>query len=142
MLEGNSTWDAECSLWNDCGRVWNCLGEILAQQGGGMEEYDWIQRYSLKNKDKDRIISLYVEIFKDHLTDEEKSLLETAGIRLTYVDKAEINEAVSVIVKAKSIYTESLETSEIIENDNYDSPKVSEMKTVSLQELMNILKVK
>jgi len=134
--QGNIAWDQLCEVWNDCTsqRVWNCFAEIMGQEGGGMEDYDWIQRHKLTNKDRDTIISLYLEVFKDHLSSQEKHLLETAGIKLVYIDKAEVNEAIDVVLKNKKIITETK-----------GQPKfedVAKAKTVSLKELMNILKVK
>lgn len=134
--QGNVSWDQLCEIWNDCTsqRVWNCFAEIMSQDGGGYEDMDWIQRNNLTNQDRNTIVSLYVEVFKDHLTSEEKRILETAGIRLTYVDKAAVNNSIQVILKNKNIVTE-----------NIGQPKhedIQAIKTVSLKELMKILKVK
>jgi hypothetical protein len=134
--QGNVSWDQLCEVWNDCSsqRVWNCFAEIMTQAGGGHEDMDWLHRNSLSNDDRNTIISLYVEVFKDHLTTQERRLLETAGIKLVYIDKAEVNEAIQVVLKNKNIVTETI-----------GKPKheeVAQIKTVSLKELMNILKVK
>lgn len=134
--QGNVSWDQLCEIWNDCTsqRVWNCFAEIMSQDGGGYEDMDWIQRNNLTNQDRNTIVSLYVEVFKDHLTAEEQHLLETAGIRLTYVDRAAVNDSIQVILKNKNIVTE-----------NIGQPKhedIQAIKTVSLKELMKILKVK
>jgi hypothetical protein len=140
--QGNVTWDALCETWDDCTsqRVWNCFAEII-QQGGGMEEYDWIQRYSLNNKDRNVIVSLYVEVFKDHLTSEEKSLLEAAGIKLTYIDKAEVNEAIQVVLKSKKVITET-KAVEFSDEPLSTKEQIAEAKTIGLKELMKILKIK
>ena len=140
--QGNVTWDALCEVWNDCSsqRVWNCFAEIM-QQGGGMEEYDWIQRQSLNNKERNVIVSLYVEVFKDHLTSEERSLLEAAGIKLTYVDKAEVNEAIEVVLKSKKIITEN-KFIDAPETPAATQDQIAQAKTIGLKELMKILKIK
>jgi hypothetical protein len=111
------------------------------QQGGGMEEYDWIQRQSLNNKERNVIVSLYVEVFKDHLTSEERSLLEAAGIKLTYVDKAEVNEAIEVVLKSKKIITEN-KFIDAPETPAATQDQIAQAKTIGLKELMKILKIK
>lgn len=133
--QGNVSWDQLCEIWNDCTsqRVWNCFAEIMVQ-GGGHEDMDWIQRNNLTNKDRNTIVSLYVEVFKDHLTAEEQRILETAGVRLTYIDKTVVNDSIQVILKNKNIVTENI---------NQPKPEdIQAIKTVSLKELMKILKVK
>lgn len=131
--QGNVTWNGLCETWNNCAsqRVWNCFEEIVTYQGGGVEEMDWIQRHSLTNDDRNTIISLYVEVFKDHLTSQERNLLETGGIKLVYVDKAEVNNAIDAVLRSKSIVTETIET-----------VNLKDVNRVSLSELMRMLKIK
>jgi hypothetical protein len=131
--QGNVTWNGLCETWNNCTsqRVWNCFEEIVTYQGGGVEEMDWIQRHSLTNDDKNTIISLYVEVFKDHLTSQERQLLETGGIKLIYVDKAEVNNAIDAVLRSKSIITETIET-----------VNLKDVNRVSLSQLMRMLKIK
>jgi hypothetical protein len=138
---GDITWDSLCDTWDDCTsqRVWNCFAEIM--QGGGHEDYDWIQRNNLNNKERNTILSLYVEVFKDHLSEQEKALLETAGIKLTYIDKAEVNEAVQVVLKSKKIITETKKP-QAINNIQPTHDNIAQAKTIGLKELMKILKIK
>ena len=90
-------WDTNSEIWNTTNYIWG-IWEVLMASGGPSELSD-LQREqfkALKQSDKNRLITLYVEVFKDYLGPEARILAERAGIRLTSVSKKEISENISV----------------------------------------------
>lgn len=93
----NIQWDNNPEIWNLSEYIWGIWGEIMTS--GGPAELSELQRNqfkALKQSDKNRLITLYVEVFKDYLGPEARFLAERAGIRLTSISKQEIRDNISV----------------------------------------------
>jgi hypothetical protein len=97
-------WDTNLEIWDTTDYIWG-IWEVLMASGGPSELTD-LQRAqfkALKQSDKNRLITLYVEVFKDYLGPEARILAERAGIRLTSVSKKEIRENISVSAIERSL---------------------------------------
>jgi len=92
-------WNEANFLWNDNQYIWGLLEEILNYGGLGFDEWDKkrLKKLSqLNEQTKHKIVSLYVEIFRDHLDTNVRELTERAGIKFTHFNKKEINKLISV----------------------------------------------
>lgn len=109
-------WDTTSEIWDVTDYIWGIFETIMLS--GGPAELTDLQREqfkALKQSDKNRLITLYVEVFKDYLDPEARLLAERAGIRIKSVSKKEIRENISVsaierslerVVEVHATYTE------------------------------------
>ncbi len=100
----NIVWDTNSEIWDVTAYIWG-IWEVLVKSGGPAELTD-LQRQqfkSLKQSDKERLITLYVEVYKDYLDPEARLLAERANIKLTSVSRKEINEKIDVKVIENSL---------------------------------------
>jgi hypothetical protein len=100
----NIQWDTNTEIWDVTSYIWG-IWEVLVKSGGPAELTD-LQRQqfkSLKQSDKERLITLYVEVYKDYLDPEARLLAERANIKLTSVSRKEINEKIDVKVIENSL---------------------------------------
>ncbi len=90
-------WNTNSEIWDVTDYIWGIWEIIMAS--GGPSELSELQRNqfkALKQSDKNRLITLYVEVFKDYLGPDARLLAERAGIKLKSVNKKEIRENISV----------------------------------------------
>ncbi len=116
-------WDQMTDLWNDTLYYWDIVQVFL---GGKNSQTDLDIYEKLNESQKHKVVSLYVEIFKTHLTYDERLLLERAGIKQTYFNEKEINEIVSVRLK----------------DTNVERENINELKTKTLHDLFKVLDIK
>jgi hypothetical protein len=93
----NIQWDNNPEIWNTSEYIWGIWETIMTS--GGPSELSTLQREqfkALKQSDKNRLVTLYVEVFKDYLDPDARLLAERAGIKLKSVSKKEIRENISV----------------------------------------------
>jgi hypothetical protein len=119
----NITWDQITDLWDDTLYYWNIVQVFL---GGKNSQTDIDIYEKLDESQKHKVVSLYVEIFKTHLTYDERLLLERAGIKQTYFNEKEINDIVSVRLK----------------DTNVERENINELKTKTLHDLFKVLDIK
>jgi hypothetical protein len=122
-LAADMPWDQLNELWDETPYYWNIVQIFL---GGKNSQTDIDIYKQLTKEQKQKVVSLYVEIFKTHLSNEERFLLERAGIRQTYYDVKEVEEIVSVTLKDKNIERENM----------------NELKTKTLHDLFKVLDLK
>jgi hypothetical protein len=100
----NIQWDNNPEIWNLTSYIWGIFETITTS--GGPAELTPLQREqfkSLKQSDKNRLVTLYVEVFKDYLDPDARMLAERAGIRLKSISKKEIRENISVSAIEQSL---------------------------------------
>lgn len=103
-IEANIVWDTNTEIWDTTEYIWG-IWKVLMASGGPSELTD-LQREqfkALKQSDKERLITLYVEVFKDYLDPEARLLAERAGIRIKSISKREIQENISVTAIENSL---------------------------------------
>lgn len=96
-IEANIQWDNNSEIWDVTNYIWGIWVELMAS--GGPAEMTDLQREqfkALKQSDKERLITLYVEVFKDYLEPEARLLAERAGIKIKSISKKTIQEHISV----------------------------------------------
>ena len=130
-------WNNANILWNNNPYVWGLLEEILLSGKSHYDEWDVTQKqkYSQLNEEsKHKLVSLYVEVFKDHLDDNTRILTERAGIKFTYFDKKEINKLINI----KTINSSLEDVVEVKAN-------LTEIKTqpkIKIETLFKLLEIK
>lgn len=100
----NIQWNTTSEIWDVTDYIWGIWETIMTS--GGPSELSDLQRdqfKALKQSDKNRLITLYVEVFKDYLDPEARLLAERAGIRIKSVSKKEIRENISVSAIERSL---------------------------------------
>lgn len=103
-IEANIVWDTNTEIWDLTPYIWG-IWEVLMASGGPAEmtELQREQFKALKQSDKERLITIYVEVFKDYLDPEARLLAERAGIRIKSISKREIQENISVTAIENSL---------------------------------------
>ena len=96
-IEADILWNDNSEIWNVTDYIWG-IWEVLMASGGPseMSELQREQFKALKQSDKERLITLYVEVFKDYLDPEARMLAERANIKIKSISKKTIQEHISV----------------------------------------------
>lgn len=96
-IEADILWNDNSEIWDTTEYTWGIWKVLMAAAGPAeLTEIQRSQFKSLKQSDKDRLITLYVEVFKDYLGPEARLLAERAGIKIKSISKQTINEHISV----------------------------------------------
>lgn len=96
-IEANIQWDNNSEIWDVTDYIWGIWVELMASGGPAeMSELQRTQFKALEQSDKERLITLYVEVFKDYLGPEARMLAERAGIKIKSISTQTINEHISV----------------------------------------------
>jgi hypothetical protein len=122
-LPANVSWNDLDQTWTGTAYYWNII-KIFVGGKNSQTEIDIYEK--LTEETKRNVVSLYVEIFKTHLSPSERLLLERSGINQTYFDQKEIDEIVRVELKDKNVERKDL----------------NELKTKSLHDLFKVLDIK
>lgn len=102
--EANIIWGSNTEVWDVTGYIWGIWETLMASGGPAeMSELQRTQFKSLKQSDKERLITLYVEVFKDYLDPEVRVLVERAGIKIKSISKKTIKENISVTAIENSL---------------------------------------
>ena len=100
----NIQWDTNTEIWDMTSYIWGIWETLIASGGPAeMSELQRTQFKALKQSDKERLITLYVEVFKDYLDPEARLLAERAGIRLRSISKKTIQEKISITAIENSL---------------------------------------
>jgi hypothetical protein len=119
----NIAWSQLDQTWDGTAYYWNIVKVFL----GGKNSQTELDIYEKLNENqKHKVVSLYVEIFKTHLSQNERLLLERSGINQTYFNEQEVNEIVRVNLIDKNVERKDL----------------NELKTKTLHDLFKVLDIK